>query len=340
MRREGLLLGLWIFSCSGSEREFPTAAQGGLGGENSGGEASGGNGPSASEGGQLAAEGGQDSSGGSLGMGVAGELGQAGKEQAAGGQGGTPSTFVGCDVSTPFGKPTVLFKANATKRESGRFWPDERSIYFVVAGDIFNASRSSTLVGFPDGAALNINTVSLELAPLVASDGKTLYFNASQDGVMKVAQRVDASGEFDPPDDVAGLKPYPDSPYLAGNDDVLYYDAFDDQLSKRHIWRATLTEFGFADNEVQLPETATFRPTTPVVSRDQLRMYFAGTEPGVETSIYVATRSAVGEPFGEPWALDELNTAEAFDRPNWLSEDGCRLVVESDQTLYLAVKTR
>jgi hypothetical protein len=264
--------------------------------------------------------------------GQAGGAGQAGAGGAA--------VDDGCDLAKPFGKPGLLFKANATQRASGRFWPDERSIFFVADNDIYRAERASTLVAFPDGSALkNVNTAGLEYAPFISRDGKSLYLNSSSQGVLKLATRTDVGGDFGVPDDVAGLKPYPDAPYLAGNDDVLYYDADDDQLVKHHIWRAALTQNGFANNEIQVADDAALRPSSPVVTRDELAIYFSGTTPK-ETSVYLATRDDPTAAFGKPQLVSELSVDMVLDRPTWLSEDRCRIVVQSGDSLYLALKTK
>lgn len=241
----------------------------------------------------------------------------------------------------PFGKPTLLFKDNATKRMSGRFWPDEKSIFFVVDGDIFNAVRSSTVVAFPDGAAIpGVKTVGLEYGPFISKDGKSLYFNASEWGVLRLAQRENTAEDFAKPEDIVGLRPYPDAPYLAGDDDVLYYDADDENLAKHHIWRAELSDSGFADNEIQIAENADFKPFSPVVSRDELTMYFAANGAATGVDIKLVTRESRDVAFGDPQDVPSVNVPGAFNRPTWLSDDRCRLVIESAQTLYLAVKTK
>jgi hypothetical protein len=187
---------------------------------------------------------------------------------------------------------------------------------------------------------MNVNTAGLELAPLLTRDGKSLYFNASSEGVLKLAQRDDPSGTFGTPSDLAGLQDYPDAPYLARDDDVLYYDAYDDTLSDRHIWRAELTGVGFSTSEIQIQDSATLHPSHAVISRDERTLYFSGTVPSVSIDVYVAKRNDRSEPFSNPVKVDELSMSNDASRPTWLSEDGCRMVLEIGTSLYLSIRPK
>jgi hypothetical protein len=258
--------------------------------------------------------------------------------QSAGGEGGA-GPVANCDLSAPFGTPSLLFTANATERSGARFWPDELSVYFSTDGDLHRAERGSALVLFGAGAPLpNVNTLNLELSPVLTRDGRTLYFNNSGLGVLRMATRDSIDDDFGTPMNLGGLEAYPAAPYLAGDDDVLYYDAFDDSFSDRHIWRAEITSLGFSQSEPVVEETTGFAPSEPVVSRDELSLYLSATTP-TGTDIYYAERASVSDPFPAPTRLDELSTDRA-DAPTWLSDDGCRIIIEADENPYIAAKPR
>lgn len=275
-------------------------------------------------GGDVARAGGPSTDGGSTHLGEGGEAGASTEHSK-------------CGTDEPFGAPTVLFSTNSTQRSGGRFWRDEKSLYFSSGGDLYMATRGSPQTTFPSGSPVaDLSGPALELSPFVTVDGLSVYFNASDAGVLRVAHRAALGDPFKAPEDLAGLKPYPASPYFTRNEDVLYYDADDDALSKHHIWRTELTESGFSASAVQIAQTDAFRPRDAVVSRDEKTIYFAASA-GAGFDVYRATRTSVAKPFSVPELVSELST-EQSDSPTWLSDDGCRIVVESDGTLYMSAR--
>lgn len=74
-------------------------------------------------------------------------------------------------------------------------------------------------------------------------------------------------------------------------------------------------------------------------------LYFSSTRDGTDSDLYVSRRARVGDVFGEPEALTDLNDPEGHseERMPWLSLDEKRLYFVSDRTgqytLYLATKT-
>ena len=134
---------------------------------------------------------------------------------AAGGHGGEGGNepLANCELSAPFGEPSLLFDTNQTKRSGARFWPDERSLYFSTAGDIYHSIRAAALVAFPPGDPVkDVNTADLELSPVLTRDGLSLYLDGSGIGLLRVATRMDASSDFGMPTNLAGLEAYPAAP--------------------------------------------------------------------------------------------------------------------------------
>lgn len=68
----------------------------------------------------------------------------------------------------------------------------------------------------------------------------------------------------------------------------------------------------------------------PVLSADELRLYFASDRAGGfgDMDIYLATRSDPSAPFGAAVALAELNTPQ-HEQPTWISADDCTLYLSS-----------
>jgi hypothetical protein len=300
-------------------------------GNGAGGEAGSDGAPSDATNGGAGNDAGETSQLGGASVMVAGQGGMVGE----GGQ----HPVTSCDLSAPFGKPSLLFDSNETKRSGARFWPDERSIYFATGGELYRSIRASNIVSFGPGEPLkNVNTANHELSPILSRDGLTLYFDGSSVGLLQLAKRAGVNADFENPTDLAGLEAYPAAPYLAGDDDVLYYDAFDGSMSSRHIWRAEITEFGFSESKIVVKQSLNFSPTSPVVGRHELTMYLAVSE-GMGTDIYETHRESVDDSFPMPTKVNELST-DVDDAPTWLSEDGCRVIVVAAQNPYLAMKPR
>lgn len=82
--------------------------------------------------------------------------------------------------------------------------------------------------------------------------------------------------------------------------------------------------------------------TTPRLTADELELYFNRNQ-GTDYNIYRAQRSIIGEPFGAPIPLTQLNTA-APDENASLSSDGLMLFFESvrvsGEGYHLYVSTR
>jgi Tol biopolymer transport system component len=83
----------------------------------------------------------------------------------------------------------------------------------------------------------------------------------------------------------------------------------------------------------RLDEIDTFGDEShPAVTPDNRTLYFCSRRPGGQGGydLWTASRSSTLSPFGNPVNVAEINTA-AFECPDWISADGCRLYFESDQ---------
>src|SRR5262249_52289533 len=88
------------------------------------------------------------------------------------------------------------------------------------------------------------------------------------------------------------------------------------------------TSFG---RPAQLLSDAFLNPENPVVSLEQLTLYFgASPDPASQRDIWSASRASRDQPFGTPRRLTELNTV-GMDYPVWISDDSCRLYILTDR---------
>jgi hypothetical protein len=89
---------------------------------------------------------------------------------------------------------------------------------------------------------------------------------------------------------------------------------------------------------------ATGSSADPALSADELTLYMTRLSPAGDDDLYVASRSAITEPFGAPAPLATVNSA-ASDRAGTLAAAGLALVYSSNQKanegfhLYVATRT-
>lgn len=114
------------------------------------------------------------------------------------------------------------------------------------------------------------------------------------------------------------------SPFISFDAQTLYFSAGGD------LYWAPKTDSGFEEPELIAAAMNPDGASQPVVSHDELTLYFAsartdGTAQG-GVDIWVSSRVSVNDEFQLPKAVDELNTAE-HERPVWVAADGCEIFI-------------
>lgn len=329
--------------------------EGGDGGMSGAGGAGGGGGIAGVGG--MAAPGGASATGGSgiggipVGGGASGQVGTGGQGDAAGtggaassGNGGASEGNPGgrngatqCPVSQSFGALTAV--AGLTGQEGvsfTRFTPDERVAFLTSMsggyGDIATSFRASLSEPFGSAGLLaSLNGPGDDGAPTVTDDGLTLYFHSTRSGGYRLysATRPRVDVEFSPPAELTALNVYGEgNPYVTRDGSALYFHSWRD--GSNDLFRAARTTAGFEVPEKLAVSTSTFDEYDPVVSPDELTVYYAviGSADGKHDGIWMATRSSKLEPFGNATALSEIHSDYVgVPVPSWISPDGCRLYV-------------
>ncbi len=239
-------------------------------------------------------------------------------------------TLPACDHSKPFGPATGT---SGILTGSGlHFSPDMRDVFFndIRAGgigghDIFTAHRDD--VASPFGAATrldSVNSPSDDVVPSVTGDGLSMIFESSRTGSfgMFSASRGAPTSPFGNVVQVTTLGAISIDPFVLENGGVLYYRAAVGNKAK--IARATLGGGGFANGVLVDSVNSAEDDTAPVLTPDELTIFFASTRGGGQDDIWTATRASVNEPFGAPTNVMELNTA-GREVPSFVSADGCTL---------------
>jgi len=250
-----------------------------------------------------------------------------------------------CASTAAFGALTALPGINTAADEFGaRATPDELTVFFPrrpagETSDIYVASRATTGGVFSLPLALaGVNAAGLDnFAPTVTGDALTLYQMApggSSGYDIYVSTRASLAADFSPPADVTVLSVDAASerdPYVLPSGNALYYSR--EGAGDERIYRSTLSSGGFsAPQEVIAVNKDGQRTFAPVVTPDELTMYFASLRPDPAAmggwDVWVSRRASTAGPFGPPVIVPELSSP-MDDWPTWVSADGCVIYVAS-----------
>jgi hypothetical protein len=216
--------------------------------------------------------------------------------------------------------------------------------------DIEAATRYRTRRGpFSTGVRISLNDSSSDLSPSLAADGSVLYFERREENeeseekdVWKIHQRLwdKKSQSFGTVVVVSPLGPKEDNhsdggPYTTGSGDVLYFHS---DYSTGGLFRAEGVGTSFAQGAkvpITFPGALALTTSYPVVSPDELTLYFAARDGERPTDVWKATRATMDESFGEATPVVEVNTADANEVPSFISEDGCRLYFDRNTNVPL-----
>jgi hypothetical protein len=267
----------------------------------------------------------------------------------------TRSSPVRCDPGDRFAAPLRLDGSinNGASVEFARVSADGRELYLAreAAGqsyDLFVATRPSldTPFGAPVPLA-GVNTTDIETSPTTSSDGLTLLFHRyNGETHLYSAKRVARTDPFPAATPISELNApgnFDGDPYLIQDGKVVYFTS--QRRSAGTIYRAARPS---ADAAFGAPiEIAGNIPTTgayaPVVSEDELVLYYTLSDGAGGEIIYVATRPSTSVLFDAPKPVPELNR-DKVQYPSWLSTDGCILYFAATSgaslVMYAAAKTR
>ncbi len=239
-----------------------------------------------------------------------------------------PVTDLGLPEQNHFGPsltndPAVLFYSLATGEDE----------------DIWRAKRDSPGGDFSGaGAVLELNTGDMDGAPYITADGRTLWFASTRPGGLGDRDIWKAEGGvngFSAPVNVTEVNSdtLDHLPTLSADGLILMFGSHRDGFGHEHLFIARRASQGAAFDE---PAPVTELNTegyngSPAISGDGLSVLFAsGRVAGNGNDLYVATRDARDEPFGEPQPIAELSSADNEEDPR-LSPAGDEIFFASDR---------
>ncbi len=291
--------------------------------------------------------------GGSAGESVISEGGSAGDDPTGGGNagedggaGGGGRIFTRCSSKAPFGIPErVLGLPDGAVRL--RLNPSETVGYYArfpitsSYADLEVTKRASRSDAFSTGISLNTNDSGWDFTPTLPSDGSIIYFESrANDLTWRIHQSVWDPGQqaFGSVDLVAGLGAGGNhgadgAPYILPSGEVLYFHS--DRFGMG-IMRAERIGTSFARVKtvpITFPQGLIFTASCPVVSPDELTIYFTAQDSAGRTDVWTATRTNATGPFGEAAPVLEVNRATTNEVPSFISEDGCRLYFDRNSNV-------
>jgi hypothetical protein len=267
-----------------------------------------------------------------------------------------------CDPTAPFATPGPL-ELDATVT-SARFTQDELTVLYSASPpgctaewcpDLFFAQRGDAGSPFVpqgriQGTDISVPTAS-EYWPTITEDEKVLYFESARSltkvdgGYLDDQARIWTSTRpntqvdlgvpfvqevFKNPGGPEG------APYLHPLGHSLYFiSGGRGGHGSLDIFVATITDLGGAQNITNIDAVNTAAAeSAPVVSHDDLTLYFAREDAKLERRIWKSTRATPGGTFGAPTPITELASSDAFEEyPTWVSPDACRIYFVSNRPL-------
>jgi hypothetical protein len=237
-----------------------------------------------------------------------------------------------CDPSAPFGPAVPLDELNTDAQESGaRLTPDELTIYFAStrpggAGgyDLYRATRNTRSEPF--------STIWWFATLATPGDERDAQPSASQsfllferDGDIMVGTWDGESFGYVEPLDAVNTPGIERSPWLT--DDALYLSV-DGQIM------AAPRFYGILLPPQPVEELATGgEDVTAIVDRTDSMMFLARRPAdGAATQIWSTQRDPQTAAYRSPQPLMEGKSSSVSLAPNWVSEDGCVMYLESSET--------
>jgi WD40-like Beta Propeller Repeat len=249
-----------------------------------------------------------------------------------------------CNPTAAFGTPKALAMLNtAANEEQASLSLDEMTLYFSRDGgangyDIYEATRNSTTAAFTNALpVIGVNTAAEDRYPRMTGDGLAIFATskATRTSGFRVtsATRDSKTGAFGmllPVAMVNGNDPTNDSdPFITADGRVLYFSS--DRTGNFALYRSTQTSGQFTPPALVpgIELDTVYMELTPVVTPDELTMYFASSRTCSDPrcgvlDIYQATRATASDPFPKPTLVSELNSHDV-ELPSWVSADNCEL---------------
>jgi Tol biopolymer transport system component len=260
-----------------------------------------------------------------------------------------------CAAGAPFGAGVEVAVMGTDSIEAARFNRLRSLAYLSLCAnedktrcDLYTAPLTDT-GGF--GGASKLTGISVndfyDAYPSITPDGEHLLFASTRDGQVHVYVATASNGSFDQPTirrlSLIANEYASNEPYILGDGKTLYFSGATNGASNADLYRASGSPPGFGGNNsaVRLPGmvNGTAHDLAPVVTDDELEIFFASGATNGGLDIQHSVRFARSDDFAAPARMAALSTG-GNDWPVWISPDRCELYYinkpQALATLYVA----
>ena len=244
-------------------------------------------------------------------------------------------------------EPELADDLNSHSRNLLRYMsPDGLTAYVLhtnVTGgnwETFSQTRPDTTSPFDQPQTFPFDNVGYKPSVVASTDGLTLYCSATD--TVSEYTRLSVTDEFDNARVLSSLSDgfWNVGPACISSDGLRLYLSMSTTSAsgKEDIAVATRSsvdeDFGTPSFMVfDALNTEDYVDARPILSPDELEVVFTSNRPGLgEGDLYYARRSSISEPFGEPLALDALNTDGGEVPCAWANDTLYFARVTADQT--------
>ena len=230
-----------------------------------------------------------------------------------------------CKADGPFLRREDFYSHAGTTAFGVRLLPDESVAYGTVVVD-----NEWTLARLEPGKAPAPSDFTFGRGagyPSITADGTTVFF-ARRAGEIEVSRRGSKATVFEKATSVPaiGTELQETTPYVTPDGDALYFSRSD--AGRWGLLRIALPVIGKSETPIFAGTDAPPGDNLyPVVTPDELTLFFAARNVQGDLDIWTATQPKAGGRFRDAHPIAELRTGED-DVPSWISPDGCVLYYE------------
>ena len=241
-------------------------------------------------------------------------------------------------ICSAWSAPQPLVAVNSTQEDfEATLSPDGRWLVLAshrdaLVDDLYLSDGSGGAFATPVRLPAPMNTTAFDQGPAWDSTGSNLYFVSNRTGNSYLWVASFADGVFGTPAMVPELASNPMvGPTLSSDGTEMFFA--DSPTSTARLWRTTRASTASPwQPPVQVAELASLSAGWPGLSADGTTLYFEGDLDQPKVQLYVATRAAVGAPFGPLVRFTELNDPTANEGDPFVSRDDQRFLFSSDRT--------
>ena len=250
-----------------------------------------------------------------------------------------------CDLTKPFGAPTVVASINSAAKDIQAMLADDLTLYLTSDRggntDLYTATRTSAASAFGTPAVLaGFNTTATETSPYLTADQLTMVYALAPMGVanadLYVATRASKTVGFSAGAALTALNSAEDDsdPVVTADGALLYFASSRAGTGGYDLYVSVRAGATYGAPQLVTELDTNVYDAHPRVTADGLTIYYSSmrTDGGAlaGTDVWTAKRASTGVAFGTPTRVAELSTA-SNESPTFVAADGCSIFLQTDR---------